>query len=215
VETEKMKNTKEAIKMNICTFSVTGTTFVHQKWYFCQDCDLVEHKGCCEACASTCHKGHKLVERNFSSFYCDCGAGEGAHACQCLDFEKAKEILKSDKSSSSSVGVIVRTLTKEQLKQFYNPTGENFSMDEEEEEEEELLKTPTNTTTSTTGSSVSGENRMVTNQQLMDALLQTSTPTTPSTTTNTTSTTTTNPITQEHLNSFFNQFNNQNNQNNQ
>jgi hypothetical protein len=149
------------------------------------------------------------VERNFSSFYCDCGAGEGVHACQCLDFEKAKEIIKTE--TKTQTGVIVRTLTKEQLKQFYNPTGENFSMDEEEEEEE--LKTPTPTTTTTTTTS---GNRVVTNDQLMNALLQTSTPTTPSSTNNTTTSTTTttgqSPITQEHLNSFFNQFNNQNNQ---
>eukprot|EP01080_Neovahlkampfia_damariscottae_P009335 gene9335-1422_t len=209
VESLKMRQIKEAVKLNVCTFCVTGPTFTQQKWYFCKDCDLVEHKGCCESCAKTCHKGHNLVERSVSSFYCDCGAGEGSHSCKSLDYEKAKEILnnKELQKDLNSNSKIIRTLTKQQLKNFYNPTGENFTMDEEEEEEE--VQQPTVTTPVTTNSLTGGGgDSTITNEQLMNALSNTniSNPNTPG------SASSGGPITQDHLNSFFNQFNNQNNQ---
>jgi hypothetical protein len=88
------KQIEECLKMNVCTFCITGKNFVNQKWFMCKDCDLSGNTGCCEVCANICHKGHQLEERNVSGFFCDCGAGEGKVKCKCLDFEKVKHIVK-------------------------------------------------------------------------------------------------------------------------
>jgi hypothetical protein len=32
--------------------------------------------GCCKACAEHCHRGHELVKKESSAFFCDCGAGD-------------------------------------------------------------------------------------------------------------------------------------------
>ena len=58
---------------------------MEQHWYFCYTCDLTVSKGCCSACARTCHRGHKVVYSRESRFFCDCGAGSihGAE-CRCL-----------------------------------------------------------------------------------------------------------------------------------
>jgi len=88
---EELSNIKnplvdEAIKNNCCTFVVTGPKFVNQTWYFCKTCGLDGNKGCCQGCANTCHKGHELSEARISSFFCDCGAGEGKNKCQSLNY---------------------------------------------------------------------------------------------------------------------------------
>lgn len=40
--------------------------------------------GCCVVCAKICHQGHQLSEALLSSFFCDCGAGDGKNPCKCL-----------------------------------------------------------------------------------------------------------------------------------
>jgi len=82
-ETSKIDaQVQEAIKNNKCTFTVTGTEFAHQKWYYCYTCGLVDTEGVCESCAAVCHKNHKLSPiRESEKFYCDCGAG--AYNCTC------------------------------------------------------------------------------------------------------------------------------------
>jgi len=75
---------KEAVKNNKCTFTVTGPTFVQQKWFFCYTCGFVDSEGVCEGCAKVCHLGHSLsavrgVDKG-SGFYCDCGASS---SCIC------------------------------------------------------------------------------------------------------------------------------------
>ena len=47
----------QAIDNGICTFAVSGKTFVPQRWYKCQTCKLIKNEGCCESCALTCHAG--------------------------------------------------------------------------------------------------------------------------------------------------------------
>jgi hypothetical protein len=74
----------EAVRNNKCTYTVTGKTFVQQKWFFCYTCGFVDSEGVCEGCANTCHKGHSLsaprgVEYG-SGFFCDCGSGD---SCIC------------------------------------------------------------------------------------------------------------------------------------
>ena len=68
-----------------CTVSQHGRTYIEQKWYHCKTCGLVGSLGCCEACAKICHKGHDCsFDRVASRCYCDCGAGDGPHPCQCM-----------------------------------------------------------------------------------------------------------------------------------
>lgn len=62
---------------NLCTFNVTKKSYKEQFWYYCFTCAPGSYNvGCCLGCAATCHKGHKLKGPNYSSFFCDCGAGE-------------------------------------------------------------------------------------------------------------------------------------------
>lgn len=69
----------------LCTFGTYGAEFIAQKWYNCETCGLVGELGCCEICARTCHKGHKVVLKGVSNYcYCDCGVGEGRAPCQCM-----------------------------------------------------------------------------------------------------------------------------------
>lgn len=58
----------------ICTFEVTGKSFIKQKWYECKTCTHYgPNEGMCEVCAKTCHKGHNVVFIKMSnSFFCDC-----------------------------------------------------------------------------------------------------------------------------------------------
>ncbi|KAK9863771.1 hypothetical protein WJX84_004776 [Apatococcus fuscideae] len=66
-----------------CSYVGSGKQYVEQHWFFCYTCNLVESKGCCSACARTCHAGHDLVYSGRSRFYCDCGAGiPGVPACK-------------------------------------------------------------------------------------------------------------------------------------
>ncbi len=63
--------------MNPCTFNTTRKSFTQQFWYGCITCsDTPWNSGCCMACVTTCHKGHKLIGPKYSPFYCDCGSGE-------------------------------------------------------------------------------------------------------------------------------------------
>jgi hypothetical protein len=71
-----------------CTFAVHGDQFVEQHWFQCYTCGLTDSRGCCSACARTCHAGHDVVYAAKSRFFCDCGGENGprgnAVACKCL-----------------------------------------------------------------------------------------------------------------------------------
>eukprot|EP01097_Dermamoeba_algensis_P008540 TRINITY_DN572_c0_g2_i1.p1 TRINITY_DN572_c0_g2~~TRINITY_DN572_c0_g2_i1.p1 ORF type:complete len:530 (+),score=136.21 TRINITY_DN572_c0_g2_i1:497-2086(+) len=97
-----------SITTGFCTFSVTGKTFVEQNWYHCMSCFPDDfHSGVCEVCVQKCHVGHD-VSRNpkYSSFYCDCGAGEtdcgtrNKFDCKCL---AGKDATSSSFHSNSSI----------------------------------------------------------------------------------------------------------------
>lgn len=68
-----------------CSFSVTGETFIKEKYYRCYTCNLTpeNHMGICESCAKICHKGHNisLVDDDYIFSYCDC---PGKCKCCCL-----------------------------------------------------------------------------------------------------------------------------------
>jgi Putative zinc finger in N-recognin (UBR box) len=61
-----------AINVETCSFPISGKEFLHQPWFNCVTCKLVNGLGCCVACATTCHKGHDLVPQSISPFFCDC-----------------------------------------------------------------------------------------------------------------------------------------------
>lgn len=65
---------RACIERGECTFSATGVSFFPQYWWYCDTCEGGGDKGCCASCAMVCHKGHKISQRKFSLFYCDCGA---------------------------------------------------------------------------------------------------------------------------------------------
>ncbi len=79
-----------------CTYVESSGDFVEQHWYNCFTCGLVGEKGCCSVCIKVCHAGHSVSYSRFSSYFCDCGAGEGPskesrdgsmafHPCKCLN----------------------------------------------------------------------------------------------------------------------------------
>ena len=68
-----------------CTYSVSGSHFMEQHWYFCYTCNLTSSKGMCSACARHCHAGHDVVYSRKSRFFCDCGAGSSnLPRCRCV-----------------------------------------------------------------------------------------------------------------------------------
>lgn len=75
-----------------CTFGVTGKDYANQTWYHCRTCWSGDNVGCCGACVLRCHAGHETAVAQTSSFYCDCGAGEGPSPCQCLVVADTKDV---------------------------------------------------------------------------------------------------------------------------
>ena len=59
----------------MCSFAQNGANYVHQHWYICYTCGLVDQHGCCGACVRACHAGHDTVYSSCSNFFCDCGSG--------------------------------------------------------------------------------------------------------------------------------------------
>lgn len=75
-----------------CSFALKSG-FHGQHWYNCYTCGLTWDKGCCTLCALVCHRGHDVSYSRYSSFFCDCGAEDGAStaasernrvSCKCL-----------------------------------------------------------------------------------------------------------------------------------
>ncbi len=89
---------KSEQKKRTCTYVESSGDFVEQHWYNCFTCGLIGEKGCCSVCVKVCHAGHSVSYSRFSSYFCDCGAGEGlraessrggssmsSHPCKCLN----------------------------------------------------------------------------------------------------------------------------------
>ena len=64
-----------AVAQVMCSFAQNGANYVHQHWYICYTCGLVDQHGCCGACVQACHAGHDTVYSSCSNFFCDCGSG--------------------------------------------------------------------------------------------------------------------------------------------
>lgn len=69
--------TFRCLKEHTCTLMEHGRNFVPQWWAFCFDCDLFGFRGICGGCAQSCHKGHRVAYKYFSTeAYCDCPGHE-------------------------------------------------------------------------------------------------------------------------------------------
>ncbi|KAK8723161.1 hypothetical protein OTU49_011870, partial [Cherax quadricarinatus] len=67
----------------LCTFTLTQKEFMHQHWYHCHTCRMVDGVGVCTVCARVCHRGHDVTYAKYGAFFCDCGAKEDG-SCQAL-----------------------------------------------------------------------------------------------------------------------------------
>ncbi|EAY12786.1 Zinc finger in N-recognin family protein [Trichomonas vaginalis G3] len=76
----------------LCTYAICDAEYISQKTYICLTCNQKDNTCVCEFCARVCHAGHQLVEINYISSYCDCGAHSPAAHCHCklMDFEPAQ-----------------------------------------------------------------------------------------------------------------------------
>jgi ubiquitin len=76
------KTVVEALKRDICTYSVTKNNYARQYWLQCRTCGLVGQRGCCASCAKVCHAGHDVFGKVWAEqFYCDCAE---SGSCKCL-----------------------------------------------------------------------------------------------------------------------------------
>lgn len=58
----------KAVSLQCCTFAITQTTLVKQRWFLCRTCNGYEERniGCCQSCAAVCHKGHDVIESRWA-----------------------------------------------------------------------------------------------------------------------------------------------------
>jgi len=93
----------------ICTYMVSGSTYIQQEWYTCETCALTGSKGCCYVCAVVCHKGHNVkmsVSKPTGGFYCDCGSNQETNIiCQSrkkrsISANVAQEVKEDDQPKS-------------------------------------------------------------------------------------------------------------------
>jgi hypothetical protein len=85
-----------AIPFKQCIFLKIGKEFANQHYWHCETCDLVENLGCCDACATSHHFGHKLINVGARGFYCDCGFGEKELQCKCIGLSPLPPNLPSE-----------------------------------------------------------------------------------------------------------------------
>ncbi len=87
---ESEEHGKSTKRPRLCSFA--GMSGYHwQHWYNCYSCGLMGDTGCCTLCALICHRNHDVSYSRYSSFFCDCGAGNTSASekqlleqCNCL-----------------------------------------------------------------------------------------------------------------------------------
>lgn len=70
----RMDESRSSNSIPLCTYAATEKEFVHQHWYNCHTCKMIDNKGVCSVCAVNCHRAHDLSYSKQGSFFCDCGA---------------------------------------------------------------------------------------------------------------------------------------------
>ena len=105
---------QECVDRGRCTFAVTRKQYELQEWYGCTQCPLQAASptaapaagpsqrpsyGCCAVCARTCHAGHTLTGPYFTTFFCDCGAGELVQPCNFISQTAVVDLRDGDTPS--------------------------------------------------------------------------------------------------------------------
>src|SRR5690606_7986045 len=83
--TRPHQSVSAAIAKGRCTFTITKKNPAPQQWFHCTQCSQSPDDGCWVSCASRCHAGHTLVERDVGPFVCSCGFGNLKSVCMALD----------------------------------------------------------------------------------------------------------------------------------
>ncbi len=114
---------QQTLKNHVCSYTFTKKCFVVQPWWNCTTCYNSANKGCCAACANKCHKGHNLVMRPASQFFCDCGADpekckaytacETEHDCGCESKIEYGEMIVNSSDDSDSDSEIDYSVTSD------------------------------------------------------------------------------------------------------
>ena len=86
-------------ELPLCSFVFTKRNYYEQPFYSCDDCDLTDGYGCCEACVSKCHGDHKVHYNGIRNCFCDCIV-LNKHKEE--KFPKEKEIKEENPQTSSS-----------------------------------------------------------------------------------------------------------------
>ena len=61
------------INNEICSRITNSISYISQKWYHCNTCNLIGNLGCCENCINKCHKGHDTYfDKISNNCFCDC-----------------------------------------------------------------------------------------------------------------------------------------------
>jgi Calpain family cysteine protease/Calpain large subunit, domain III len=95
-----------AYEQNVCTYKLSGATFIPQEWFAC--IDLGPEGGCCRVCRDVCHSGndHAVQPRGVGPFYCDCGVS----GCLAMKTEEERNKLLEMKDADNPVPFILRNL---------------------------------------------------------------------------------------------------------
>lgn len=124
-----------------CTYSLAKTRFINQPWYNCYTCEPVSvNKGVCFVCASTCHKGHSLGNKNkeigisnFNEtlFYCDCGDNAYAIPCQCYEPDMIDRALsgKAEKNDLTVDCSMIRAVLSLRQSAIISPTNLKMALE--------------------------------------------------------------------------------------
>ena len=65
-----------------CTYKETKKQYMSQPFYRCRTCFRGDREGCCDSCATTCHRGHQVSYAGVMTAYCDCGLECSASSCK-------------------------------------------------------------------------------------------------------------------------------------
>ncbi|OHS97596.1 hypothetical protein TRFO_36133 [Tritrichomonas foetus] len=129
-----------------CTFLETGKMISVQHFYQCETCfPNSKIRLVCEICAATCHKGHKIVDAQMASGFCDCGSGYGPEKCQRMfNFKKKMNFVNVNKSRRNNFRFIPKHICWAGDQEYVdvhivqvNSSDPSVFIEEEEEEEKE------------------------------------------------------------------------------
>lgn len=78
---KSISSINECIQKKICTLSFTGLQYTDQKLYTCLTCNFTNGLCICASCFENCHKGHFVLQSDYTNGYCDCGVNQTVCCC--------------------------------------------------------------------------------------------------------------------------------------